>query len=77
MSSLLLGLPPIPPPPDDVIERITGRTSPALYNRREAEREYDAYLSGEDYTFEPPVIGSDGYVKPPGTESEGCLSQAR
>lgn len=62
MSSLLLGLPTIPPPPDDVMERITGRTTLALYNRREAEREYDASLQGEPYTYCVPETDKDGYV---------------
>ncbi len=44
------------------IERITGRTHLSLYNEREAEREYDAFLQGKNYEYLSPQIDADGYL---------------
>ena len=53
---------PIPPPPMSEIERITGRTHLSLYNEREAEREYDAWMQGENYEYLSPKVDADGYL---------------
>ncbi len=44
------------------IERITGRTHLSLYNEREAEREYDAWMQGENYEYLSPKVDADGYL---------------
>ena len=59
---------PWPPVPKVDIERITGKTHLSLFNEREAEREYEASLRGEDYVYQTPETDEDGYlVVPAGT----------
>ena len=64
---------PWPPHPRAEIERITGRLHLSTYCQREAERECDACLRGEDYEFRTPPVDADGYVvlrhSPPRTGS--------
>lgn len=58
-----LGLPaPIPPVPRQELERIWGRVHISTYCRREAEREYTAWLECSDYTFHVPETDGEGYL---------------
>lgn len=61
---------PWPPPPPELVARITGdattgRLPLGLFCRAEAERELEAFLRGEDYEFRLPEIEPDGHVSVP------------
>ena len=53
---------PWPPVPRAEIERITGKLHLDTFCRQEAEREYEAFLRGEDYRFETPETDAQGYL---------------
>ena len=58
-----LGLPaPIPPPPIAEMERVLGRLHLTTYCQREAKREMDAFLRGEEYAFLTPETDAGGYL---------------
>lgn len=53
---------PWPPMPRHEMERIRGRLHISTYCRREAEREYAAWLECADYTFHVPETDGEGYL---------------
>ncbi len=67
----MAGTPP-PPPPVAYIERVTGLMHLSTYCRHEAKQEYEAWMRGEDYTFQTPETFEDGFVR-----SSSCSSPHR
>ena len=61
-TGLSKGLP-WPSVPRHEIERIRGKMHISTYCKQEAEREYDAWMQGENYDFRAPETDGDGYLK--------------
>ena len=60
-TGLSQGLP-RPSVPRHEIERVRGRTHISTYCECEAEKEYAAWMQGEDYDFRMPETDGDGYL---------------